>query len=137
MNDKNIIDGKQKKINRFIEVIISALGWIFMLGYLIKIITSLIVWAFSLSNFYEKLFIINNSQDTIRAMLITVLISIIIFITMFAWGKYNYNRYAHLTRRQFPKDTTQNEVAEYFNLPINEILKMQNDKRIELEKTIV
>ena len=137
MNDKNIIDGKQNKKIKFIEAIISAVGWMFMLGYLIQIITSLIVWAFSLSNFYEKLFIINNIQDTIRVMLITVLISVIIFIVIFAWGKYNYNRYAHLTRRQFPKDTTKDEVAEYFNLPINEILKMQNDKRIELEETIV
>lgn len=137
MNDKNIIDGKQNKKIKFIEAIISAFGWMFMLGYLIQIIISLIVWIFSLSNFYGKLFMINKIQNTIRVMLITVLISIIIFIVIFAWGKYNYNRYAHLTRRQFPKDTTQDEVAEYFNLPINEILKMQNDKRIELEETIV
>lgn len=135
--DENIIDGKQKKKFRIVENFFSLFGWTLMLGYLIQIIVSLIVWAFSLSNFYTELFMIRNMEKTIRIILITILISIIIFIVMYIWGKYNFNKFAHLRRRKFPKDTTPDELAKYFNLPIDEILKMQNDKKIELEKTIV
>jgi len=135
--DENIIDGKQKKKFKIIENFFSLFGWTLMLGYLIQIIGSLIVWAFSLSNFYIELFMIRNIEKTLRIILITVLISVILFIIMYIWGKYNFNKFAHLRRRKFPKDTTPNDLAEYFNLPIDEILKMQNDKKIELEKTIV
>lgn len=135
--DENIIDGKQKRKFKIIENFFSLFGWTLMLGYLIQIVASLIVWGFSLSNFYTELFMIRNIEKTIRIILITVLISVILFIVMYIWGKYNFNKFAHLRRRKFPKDTTPNDLAEYFNLPIDEILKMQNDKKIELEKTIV
>jgi poly-beta-1,6-N-acetyl-D-glucosamine biosynthesis protein PgaD len=137
MDDENIIDGKQKKKLKLFEGIFSFFGWMLMLGYLIQIIASLIIWIFGLSNIYQKLFMINNMETTIKITLMTVVISIVVFIIMLTWGKYNYNRYAHLRRRKFPKDVTQEDVAEYFNLPFDEIKKMQNDKRIELEKTIV
>lgn len=137
MEDENIIDGKQKRKFKIFEGIFSFCGWILMLGYLIQIMASLIIWIFGLSNIYEKLFMINNIENTIRTTLITVWISIIVFIIMLTWGKYNYNRYAHLRRRKFPKDTTIEELSEYFNLSLDKIEKMQNDKRIELEKTIV
>lgn len=135
--DENIIDGKQKRKFKIIENFFSLLGWTLMLGYIIQIVASLIVWGFSLSNFYTELFMIRNIEKTIRIILITVLISVILFIVMYIWGKYNFNKFAHLRRRKFPEDTTPNDLAEYFNLPIDEILKMQNDKKIELEKTIV
>lgn len=135
--DENIIDGKQKKKLKLIENFFSLFGWTLMLGYLIQIVASLIVWGFSLSNFYIELFMIRNIEKTLRIILITVLISVILFIIMYIWGKYNFNKFAHLRRRKFPKDTTPDDLAEYFNLPIDEILKMQSDKKIELEKTIV
>lgn len=137
MKDENIVDGKQKKKFKFFEVIFSLFGWILMLGNLIQIVASLIIWIFGLSNIYEQLFMINNIENTIRIILITVIISIIVFIIMLIWGKYNYNRYAHLRRRKFPKYTTSEEIAEYFNLSLDKIQSMQNDKIIELEKTIV
>lgn len=135
--DENIIDGKQKRKFKIIENFFSLFGWTLMLGYLIQIVASLIVWGFSLSNFYTELFMIRNIEKTIRIILITVLISVILFIVMYIWGKYNFNKFAHLRRRKFPRDTTPDDLAKYFNLPIDEITKMQNDKKIELEKTIV
>jgi poly-beta-1,6-N-acetyl-D-glucosamine biosynthesis protein PgaD len=135
--DENIIDGKQKKKFKIIEWIFSVFGWSLMLGYLIQIIASLIVWGFSLSNFYDKLFMIGNLENTIRIILATILISLILFIVMYGWGKYNFKRFAHLRRRKFPDDIKPEELAKYFNLPVEEIKKMQNDKKIELEKTII
>ncbi|MVX66022.1 poly-beta-1,6-N-acetyl-D-glucosamine biosynthesis protein PgaD [Clostridium chromiireducens] len=135
--DENIIDGKQKKKFKIIEWFFSVFGWSLMLGYLIQIIVSLVVWGFSLTNFYDKLFMIGNLENTIRIILATILISLILFIVMYGWGKYNFIRFAHLRRRKFPEDIKPEELAKYFNLSVEEIEKMQNDKKIELEKTII
>lgn len=133
----NIIDGFQKKQIKIIEKLITAIGWSFMVGYLIQIALSVALWTFNLSNFYHKLLIFPDIKTTLNTLLITVLISIVAFLTIFSWGRYNYKKYAHLRRRNFPEDVTTEEVVEYFNLSLETVVDMQNNKRIVLEKTIV
>lgn len=132
----NIIDGFQKKWLKIIELFLTSMGWILMIGYIVEIILTILIWLFNLSNFY-KLLVFLNIRKTINTLIITFAISILAFLIMFIWGKYNYKRYAHLNRRKFPNDVTSNEIVEYFNLPHELVTSMQNDKEIELEKTIV
>lgn len=133
----NIIDGLQKKGIRIIEGIVTTMGWFLMLGYIIQIILSIILWVFNLSNFYYSFFIFNNINTTIRTIAITVVISVCVFMLIYLWGKYNYKRFAHLKRRKFPENVTNDKIAEYFGLPLSLVEKMQNDKIIVIEKTIV
>ena len=133
----NIIDGLQKKTIRRLEILITTIGWLVMLFYIIQTLLSIVVWSFNLSNFYNKLFTSSNVSTTIQTFIITIVITIGSFILMYLWGKYNYKRYAHLRRRKFPKTVTNDEIERYFNLPSSTIEKMQNDKIIILEKTIV
>lgn len=133
----NIIDGMQKKAIRIVERIITIIGWIFMLGYIFQILLSIILWIFNLSNFYNELFILDNIKTTIHTFIITVTIAIGVLVLIYSWGKYNYKKYAHLKRRKFPDDVTNDKIAIYFDLPLSLIKKMQNDKIIVLEKTIV
>lgn len=108
-----------------------------MLFYIIQTLLSIVVWSFNLSNFYNELFTSSNVSTTIHTFIITIVITIGSFILMYLWGKYNYKRYAHLRRRKFPKTVTNDEIERYFNLPSSTIEKMQYDKIIILEKTIV
>lgn len=141
----NIIDGLQKKSIRILEILVTSIGWLIMLYYIIKTILSIILGillfiifrSLNLSNFYNKLFTLGDVITTIYTFIITIVIAGIGFILMYFWGRYNYKRYAHLRRRKFPKDVTKDEVKLYFNLPSLTIEKMQNDKIIILEKTIV
>jgi poly-beta-1,6-N-acetyl-D-glucosamine biosynthesis protein PgaD len=133
----NIIDGLQKKTIRRLEILITTIGWLVMLFYIIQTLLSIVVWSFNLSNFYNKLFTSSNVSTTIQTFIITIVITIGSFILMYFWGKYNYKRYAHLRRRKFPKTVTNDEIERYFNLPSSTIEKMQYDKIIILEKTIV
>ena len=133
----NIIDGFQKKTIRRLEILITTIGWLVMLFYIIQTLLSIVVWSFNLSNFYNELFTSSNVSTTIHTFIITIVITIGSFILMYFWGKYNYKRYAHLRRRKFPKTVTNDEIERYFNLPSSTIEKMQNDKIIILEKTIV
>lgn len=133
----NIIDGLQKRTIKILEKLITTIGWLFMLGYIFQILLSIVCWLFNLSNFYHKLFVLDNIQTTIHILTITVAIAICIFILIYFWGKYNYKRYAHLNRRKFPQDVTNDEIELYFGLSSSLVEKMQNDKVIILEKTIV
>lgn len=133
----NIIDGLQKKTFIKLERLVTTIGWLVMLGYVTQILFSIVIWLFNLSNFYNKLFTPSNINTTIRTFAITIAIAGGGFIVAYLWGKYNYKRYAHLRRRKFPKDVTNNEIELYFNLQSSLVEKMQNDKIIILEKTIV
>lgn len=133
----NIIDGYQKKQIKLIERFITIVGWFFMVGFIIQITVSVVLWIFNLSNFYHKLLIFPNIKTTLNTLLITVMISILAFLIIFGWGRYNYRKYAHLRRRNFPEDVTTGEIVEYFKLPLETVVEMQNNKKIVLEKTIV
>lgn len=133
----NIIDGFQKKYIKKFERLITISGWFLIVFYMIQIVLSILLWKFNLSNFYNKLLVFPNVKSTITTFIITAGISILAFIVMLLWGRYNYKRYAYLNRRKFPKDVTSQEIALHFNLPVEVIEKMQNDRIIELEKTIV
>ncbi len=133
----NIIDGFQKKTIKRLEQIITTLGWIIMLGYIIQSLLSILLWLFNLSNFYNKLFILDNVQATIRVFIITIIFSFFFSIIIYLWQKYNYKKFAHLRRRTFPQNVTTNEIELYFDLPPSLVEKMQNDNIIILEKTIV
>lgn len=122
---------------KVIEKFMTGLGWFLMLSYILQIILSLLVWAFNLSNFYKKLIIMNNITNTIKTLIITGVISLLGFLIMYGWGRYNYNKYAHLRRRKFSEDITVKEIISYFNLPLEVVETMQNNKLIVLEKTIV
>lgn len=133
----NIIDGLQKRTIKILERLITTIGWLIMLVYTFQTLSSIVLWLFNLTYFYRKLFVLDNIQTTIRIFLITVAIAMCIFILMYSWEKYNYKRYAPLNRRKFPKNVTNDEIKLYFGLPSSLVEKMQNDKVIILEKTIV
>lgn len=133
----NIVDGYQKKSIKLIERFVTAAGWILMLVYFIQVSLSVGLWAFNLSNFYRKLFILPDIITTINTLMITLVISILAFLIIFFWGRYNFKKYAHLNRRRFPKTVASEDIAEYFNLSPVVVEDMGNSKRIHLEKTIV
>lgn len=141
----NIIDGLQKKSIRILEILITTIGWLIMVYYIIKTLFSIAFWlllskvflSLNSSNFYNKLFTLSDIITTIHTFVTTLVIASSCLILMYFWGRYNYKRYAHLRRRKFPKDVTKSEVEHYFNLPSSTIEKMQNNKIIILDKTIV
>lgn len=137
----NIIDGLQKKSIRILEILITTIGWLIMLYYIIQTLLWLLLytvfWSLNLSNFYNRLSSLDNVSATMHIFIMTIVIAVSCFILMYFWGRYNYKKYAHLRRRKFPKDVTHEEIEIYFNLPSPLVKKMQNDKIITFKKTIV
>lgn len=133
----NIIDGLQKKSIKIVERLITTIGWTVMLGYLLQTVLSIVLWLFNASNFYTKLIASGSIYSTVQTFFITVTIAISALLIFYFWGRYNKKMYAHLNRRTFPKNVTPDEVEAYFRLDSSIIEKMQKDKIIILERTII
>jgi poly-beta-1,6-N-acetyl-D-glucosamine biosynthesis protein PgaD len=132
-----LIDGKQKRKIKAIESIITLLGWIYMLGFFIYTALTLVLWYFNINYIYNELFFVQNIFDTLKIISLTITAAMIAFVIMLGWGRYNYRKFGHLDRRQFPKVVSSEDIAKYFDLPIQQVEEFQNDKWINLEKTIV
>lgn len=132
-----LIDGRQKRKMKVIESIITLLGWLYMLGFLLYTALTLVLWYFNISYIYNELFFLQNIFDTLRIISITIVTAAIALIIMFCWGRYNLKRYGNLNRRQFPKAVSSDELAKYFEIPIEQVDALQKDKWISLDKTIV
>ncbi|WP_462410140.1 poly-beta-1,6-N-acetyl-D-glucosamine biosynthesis protein PgaD [Neobacillus sp. Marseille-QA0830] len=133
----NIIDGRQKKRWKVAEMMATIFGWLVMIGLSIQIFTSLLLWAFNSTYIYNELFIFGSIKDTVFIFSMTLFISVVSFIVLFAWGKYNYHRYGKLDRRGFPDHVSQEELAQYFQLPPVEVEKYHSDKYILIEKNFL
>ncbi|MEW9672608.1 poly-beta-1,6-N-acetyl-D-glucosamine biosynthesis protein PgaD [Ammoniphilus sp. 3BR4] len=134
----NVIDGRQKKFYRFIEIILSILGWLCLIVFTSQVLLLFITFYIPKSNWLNHLILFGIPPVQVKEVILVsgraVLVSIFI---QYAWRSYNYRRFAHMNRRQFPPDVMPSEVSRYFKLSITEIEKMQNEKWIELDKTIV
>ncbi|MDF2547169.1 MAG: pgaD [Anaerosolibacter sp.] len=132
-----LIDGRQKRRIKVVEAIITLLGWIYILGFFIYTALTLILWYFNLNYIYNELFYMQNIFDTLKIISVTITAAMVAFVIMLGWGRYNYQKFGHLDRRQFPKKVSSEDIAKYFNLSIQQVDELQSDKWINLEKTIV
>lgn len=131
---KNIIDRSEKNILKSSEILITSLGWIYLIGQITQLVLTVILWG--LGTFYLGETILSD-PSTIYIFVFTTFVAIIWITLSMWWGNYNFKKFAHLNRRTFPQDTTAEEVSFVTKLNVSEILKLQNQKEIILEKTIV
>lgn len=133
----DIIDGRQNKIKRFFEIILSVIGWLYIVVYVVYIIYGMIAKLFRLPvikiGIYNDYMII-ETMSYFKILFIVILISIIIIAF---WRFYNAKRYGKMKRRSFPKASNNTELSEYFNIDESVVVRMQNEKIITLENNIV
>jgi poly-beta-1,6-N-acetyl-D-glucosamine biosynthesis protein PgaD len=132
-----IIDGRQKKGKKRFEMLLTWVGWSYMITAFVQIASTLTMWAFNLFFGIDYLFNIENINYTVRVTGITLVIAIFSFLILFLWSEYNYKRYSKLKRRKFSGEATNEELAAFFKVDIKQIEEMQQSKYIEFDKTIV
>lgn len=133
----SIIDGRQKRKWKVIELIATFFGWLVILFLALQIIASVFLWIFNVGYIYNELFLIGNIEDTVFIFSVTILVAILAFTLLYFWGNYNYRKFGNLRRRRFPDNVSTEELTEHFNLPVESIKKMQSEKYILLEKNII
>ena len=123
---------KQKKIKRVIEVILTAVAWIYMLVY-----WGFMIWGIycdmtgrPISEFWLYNYsTIHQTEDFFFILGIAALIEILVLII---WKEYNYHRFGKLNRRKFKPDVTDAEIDAIFELGDDIKHALHNDKYIIL-----
>ncbi|MDQ0257000.1 poly-beta-1,6-N-acetyl-D-glucosamine biosynthesis protein PgaD [Evansella vedderi] len=133
-----IIDGRANKPHRkAIEGSITFMGWTYVLIMTFQIIISLIAWYFNLAYLMNFLIFVPNIQGTISIIIVTLVTSIVTFLFLYTWAKYNKKRFGILRRRSFPKDVDNKELEELFQISAEELEEYQKDKIIVIQRPLI
>ncbi|MFE8695772.1 poly-beta-1,6-N-acetyl-D-glucosamine biosynthesis protein PgaD [Cytobacillus sp. FJAT-53684] len=119
-----LVQNKPSRIRKIVGMVITALGWLFLLLFLIVLGSSM---SFEWNSQFFKLSFANMNA----IILFTCLIIVLSFLGLHLWGKYNKRRYGHLNRRTFPNQTDLDEIAKYYSISSSEILQLQEENFID------
>lgn len=131
--DKHIeYDTKQVWWKRLIEVILTVLGWLYMVVY----------WAFMMYGIFRdalgypvgKLFIydmemLKTTEHYFYIMGIVIMIELAVIII---WKEYNRNRFGKKRRRTFKSDTEESEIDNIFELSPELSDRLHHHKYVEI-----
>lgn len=136
-SEKHIIKNRQKKWKKVIEYILTLLGWLYILVYLVYVIYGIIAVKLGLPLFEISMYNRGMLAETERMFFILFVGSLIITLWLICWRQYNFRRFGKKDRRKFPKDVTDEDLAEYFKLEPEEIKKLKSQKVIEFEENVI
>ncbi|MCR5060609.1 MAG: poly-beta-1,6 N-acetyl-D-glucosamine synthase [Saccharofermentans sp.] len=123
---------KQKKIKRVIEIILTAIAWIYMLIYWAFMIYG--IWCDLTGHPISEFWLYNYStiHQTEDFFVILFIAALIEILELILWKEYNYHRFGKLRRRKFKPDVRNEEIDEYFSLEDDIRNALHNDKYIIL-----
>ena len=131
--DKHIeYDTKQVWWKRLIEVILTVLGWLYMVVY----------WAFMMYGIFRdalgypvgKLFIydLEMLRTTEHYFYIMGIVIMIELAAIIIWKEYNRNRFGKKRRRTFKPDTEESEIDDIFELSPELSDRLHHHKYVEI-----
>ena len=125
-------DTKQVWWKRLIEVILTVLGWLYMVVY----------WAFMMYGIFRdalgypvgKLFIydLEMLRTTEHYFYIMGIVIMIELATIIIWKEYNRNRFGKKRRRTFKPDTEESEIDDIFELSPELSDRLHHHKYVEI-----
>ena len=123
-------ENKQVLWKRIIEVVLTAVSWIYIVIYWLFIVQGMFLdyigqpvkefWIYNLDS-------IHQTEQYFSIMSVVILIEILALIL---WKEYNYRRFGRKKRRQFKPDVTDEELDKIFGLDPEMSRKLHNDKFI-------
>jgi poly-beta-1,6-N-acetyl-D-glucosamine biosynthesis protein PgaD len=131
----SIIDKPEYKspLKRLVEGSITAVLWLLWVYWILPLIT-IFMWIFGINIFIEGLFT-GDILGEVRVILFNGGIAIIlVLIIQLVWINYNFRMIFKKRgeRRAYPQATTNEEFAEYFNVPIEDLINAKNHRRIDV-----
>ncbi|MBT2694783.1 poly-beta-1,6-N-acetyl-D-glucosamine biosynthesis protein PgaD [Bacillus sp. ISL-55] len=119
-----IINNKQSKPRKIIDLLFTLFGWAFLALFLYNFITHF-------EGDLDFTFLELNLANANSILLITVLVVITSVVFLSWWSSYNRRKYGHLKRRTFPPQTSEKELGEYFQVAEDELQSIQNSNYFE------
>lgn len=136
-SENHIIDGKQSWWKRILEFLFSGLAWAFILIYFFYVIYGFICLAIGKLPFTFWIYTVDMLQETKHMLFITFVILLIEIVVMIFWKEYNRLKYGSLRRRTFRPDVSVEQIAEFFEMPMDKIIEMRSQKIIILPQNII
>lgn len=136
-SENHIIDGKQSWWKRILEFLFSGLAWAFILIYFFYVIYGFICLALGKLPFTLWIYTVDMLQETKHMLFITFVILLIEIVVMIFWKEYNRLKYGSLRRRTFRPDVSVEQIAEFFEMPMDKIIEMRSQKIIILPQNII
>lgn len=133
----NIIDGKQVWWKKILEFLLSGLAWAFILIYFFYVIYGFICLAIGKTPFTYWIYTVEMLQETKHMLFITLIILLIEIVIMLFWKEYNRLKYGSLHRRTFKPDASVEQIAEFFEMPVEKLNEMRSQKIIILSQNII
>ncbi|MCR5104131.1 MAG: poly-beta-1,6-N-acetyl-D-glucosamine biosynthesis protein PgaD [Eubacterium sp.] len=135
--DEHLIVGRQKKWKKIIEWIITIIGWIVMLTYVLYVIYGNLAiknnWIIPNLGIFNKEMI----QEVNRYYYILFIVLLVSFIVFIIWKNYNKRKYGSFHRREFRPSVKAEEIALKFEMTKAQVIEMQSNKITVLEKNII
>ena len=136
-SEKHIIDDRQKTWKKVLEYILTALGWIYILVYLVYVIYGIIAVRFNLPLLEIGLYNRGMLAETEHMLFILFIGTLLISLYLIIWRQYNFRRFGRKDRRKFPKDVTDGELAERFGLDEEKVKELKTQKVIVFEENVI
>lgn len=119
-----IINSKQSKPRKIIDLFFTFFGWVF-----------LILFLYNFSSHFDRdldFTILELNLDNANSILLfTFLVVITSAAALSWWSSYNKRKFGHLKRRTFPPQTNEKDLAEYFQVTEVELENIKKDSYIE------
>lgn len=110
--------------------LIQFLGWVCFMGLMLPLIT-LLLWAFEFTTIQHYIFI--DGQHARQNNLIRTSMAIFICSTiLLSWASYNWIRFRNNERRKKPLNTPLNQLAQSFDVTVNELNELQKCQNLTL-----
>lgn len=135
--EKNIIDGRQKLWVRIVEYILTALGWIYMVLYVVFILYGALAitfdWYLPEIGMYDR----NMILETREMIYVLCVIILIIILVMVSWRSYNAIKYGKLRRRKMPFNVSDKEVADFYHISEKKVKEYKESRVVTFDDNVI
>lgn len=120
-----IINLKQSKFRRCLDLLLTIFGWIYLFLFLYNFVAHL---KLKLNLKFYNL----NLSNANAILIFTFFIFVISIASLGCWSAYNKSKYGFLNRRRFPQPVSYKDISECFEITEEEFRQLQNGKYIEI-----
>ena len=100
--------------------------WLYLLFPLVNIV----LWLLGIKNFHLRIIEEVGYKELIALIEKIGLTVVTVFLVLRLWGYYNYRRFGMKNRRSSSPAAHDYQMARHFNMPFDDIKKLQSEKEI-------
>lgn len=127
-----IIDGRQSRIGRLVEGVLTLGGWLLLLFFFVQFVLLTLGIDFDV-----QIPLLAVDVEILGVVLITIGITALSTSLLWIWGWYNKAKFGGLNRRKFPLAVTDEELAGYFAVEVTWLRELQSKAWVDVQPGVI